>query len=391
MSLANNRRRRMCLHAASMLCTVAVLLVVAGPVGAHTGGDADVVVTIDDLPPGMEGMTGLVVNRLAPQMVLANPTDNVVQIIGLEGRAFLRIGPDGVEANLSAAEWYTTNDPAGVTQVPDDIGGEDRWGHVTDEPSWGWYDHRLHPGPLRAPQEIVALGQPADYDRWAIPVTIDDEPSMIEGSFRYQPLRGRFITSITDQPMEQGLEIAVLPGLIPGMFVDNSTSEVVTIAGAHGEPFLRLDPSIGTEANVRSPSWLDSARAQDGDSPEGVVQPDAPPEWQVVATVPRFGWIDPRLGFAQREPSDDVIRAAETAQVAEWSIPIQLGEGTAGQVAGIITWEPNPDLQPVASSGSPELWRWSAVGGVVLLVLAGALVTSRQRRRSRPAGGRRRT
>lgn len=380
---------RVALLALMSVLLVVVLLAVPGAL-AHTGGDADVAVTIDTLPDAMDGMSAVVVNRLAPQIALSNSTQRVVEILGSEGRPFLRIGPGGVEANLAVSEWYTTNDPGGATAVPDDLAGPDdltgpdRWGRVSTDPSWGWFDHRLHPGPLRAPQEIVAIGQPADYDAWTIDLLIDDVPTTLTGAFRYQPLRGRFITTITQQPLQDGLEMAVLPGLVPGFFVDNTTEGVVTVAGVDGEPFLRLDPTIGTEANVRSPSWFSSARAQEGDSPDGIVDADAEPDWRVVATVPRFGWIDPRLDFPGREPDASIVGAARTTEVAEWTIPMTV-DGQVVTLAGVIDWEPNPDLvpqdQPLVSATAA---RTLAVVAVGLLALVGWWFTRRTQSRKRP-------
>ena len=34
------------------------------------------------------------------------------------GEPFLRIGPDGVEANLASPSWYLTNQPFGAGQLP---------------------------------------------------------------------------------------------------------------------------------------------------------------------------------------------------------------------------------------------------------------------------------
>lgn len=375
---------------AGVVRAVALLLValvgVAVPAAAHTGGDADVVLTLDGPAALLEGVQVQVVNRLAPQLVVSNPTPRVIEVVGLEQRPFLRIGPDGVEANLAVAEWYTTNDPFGAAELPEGVGGEDAWALVSEQPSWGWFDHRLHPRPLQAPQEIAAIGQPADFDTWTVDLTVDGEPTVLSGAFRYQPLRGGFIPSVTSV-LPDGVDLAILPGLVPGLFLDYSGTGAVLVLGAAGEPFLRLDPQ-GVEANLRSPSWIDSARASEGTTPTDVADPDATPTWARVAEVPRFGWIDPRLGYADREPPPAVIAAAEPVDVADWTIPFEVA-GQSVEVAGVIRWQPSPDLQPRTTAGSAGAsLRWAAVAGVVVLSGGGLLLTRRRAPRSRPAADR---
>ncbi len=362
--------------AAVALLVITLFLFSARPAAAHTGGDADVVLTLDDVPAALEGMTVEVVNRLAPQVVLANPTQKVVEVLGLEGRPFLRIGPDGVEANVSVAEWYTTNDPFDSTGLPEAVGGEDRWGLVAEEPSWGWFDHRLHPAPLRAPEEIVAIGRPADFDRWMIELTVDGVPTTIGGAFRYQPLRGGFVPAVTDRPSED-IDLVILPGLVPGLFLDNRSGDEVVVLGTDDEPFLRFTAAGTVQANLRSPSWVASARSQDGSTPADVVDADAEPEWATVADAPRYGWIDPRLSYPDREPPEEIIDTAVATDVADWSVPV-LVSGQPVDFSGIITWQPDPDLEPreVDSRGAAP---WVAVGVVALLAAAGVVLTRRRR------------
>ncbi len=371
---------------AVVLVTAAVMLLLAiqAPATAHTGGDADVVLTLDEPPAALDGMTVEVVNRLAPQLVLANPTDSVVEVLGIEGRPFLRIGPDGVEANLAVADWYTTNDPFAGGDLPDVVGGEDVWGLVAQDPAWGWFDHRLHPGPLQAPQEIVAIGEPADFERWAVDLVVDGRPATLQGAFRYQPLRGGFVPSITVPP-PSGVQLAVLPGLVPGLFLDNATGDEVLVRGEDGEPFLRVGADA-VHANVRSPAWIASARASEGTTPTDVVDATAEPEWVQVADVPRYGWIDPRLSYPDREPSRAVIATAEPADVAEWTVPIEVA-GDAISVEGVITWQPNPDLEPAATDDPLGWTRWLAVLVVAGLAVGGLAFTRRGARRS-PAADR---
>jgi hypothetical protein len=355
----------------------------AAPARAHAGGDADVVLTLDELPQALEGTTVDVVDRLAPQLVLANPTDRVVEVVGLDGRPFLRIGPDGVDANLAVADWYTTNDPFGTAALPGAVGGADRWARVAAEPSWGWFDHRLHPGPLRAPPEVVAVGEPAQIGTWSVPLRVDGVPATIGGAVRYQPLRGTFVPAVAGDA-DLPVRLSVLPGVVPGLFLDNDRGTEVVVLGADGEPFLRFTAEGPVHANTRSPSWLASARAAAGTTPTSPVDADGAPEWVEVAAEPRFGWIDPRLAHPDREPPPDVIAAAEPTEVGTWTVPVLVG-GERTDVAGTITWQPAPGLEPAGSAAGGGAVRWTAVGAVALLAaLGGAFSRSGAVRGRRP-------
>jgi hypothetical protein len=51
------------------------------------------------------------------------------------------------------------------------------------------------------------------------------------------------------------------------MFLANTGPRPVTVLGREGEPFLRFTRGRGTEANLRSPSYVDGQRLR-GEPPE---------------------------------------------------------------------------------------------------------------------------
>jgi len=71
------------------------------------------------------------------QLVVANPTATELAALDGNGQPFLRIGPDGVLANLASPCWYLSNSPNGDADVPAEAqtGARARWARVAAEPA----------------------------------------------------------------------------------------------------------------------------------------------------------------------------------------------------------------------------------------------------------------
>lgn len=336
-------------------------------------------VELDELDPVLSGVQVTVVTSVTEQLVVANPTDLPLEILDDGGTPFLRLGPDGVEANLLAAAWYTTNEPFGVVEVPERASAADddvEWQQVAREPSWGWFDHRLHPEGL--PTETGDT--PRDLATWGIPVRLGEQAADITGRIVYAPVRGTITASLRELPDLGGVTVTLLPGDVPGVFVDNGSDEVVVVLGGEGEPFLRLGPR-GVDANIRSPSWLAASRAA-GDLPEGLVDAQARPRWRSVSAVPRFGWIEPRAGYPAREPPEAVVSAGQAVTLTEWSIPLRIG-GRRVDLYGQTRWEPlatgpAADAAEPAGAGTQRILRPLAA---VITAGVAAWALARMRRR----------
>src|SRR5680860_1141193 len=97
-------------RASAVVVVCAVLALLSGwavPAGAH-GADPGIRYQLTDVPE-VEGLTVQVVRGLAGQLVLANTTDQVVEVLDDDGRAFLRIGPNGVEADVGSPTWQASD------------------------------------------------------------------------------------------------------------------------------------------------------------------------------------------------------------------------------------------------------------------------------------------
>lgn len=346
---------------------LAVALLFAPPAFAHEGNPA-VRVELDASATALEGIDVEVVTSVTEQLVVTNTTSDVLEVVDDNGDAFLRIGPDGVEANLNAVGWYQTNNPFGLSDVPERAiaGAEPDWAKVAAEPSWGWFDHRLHPPGVTVPPEVAAAGEPAEIAQWRVPVRWRGTDAAFSGTIVYRPIRGSVLAELDGPLPVDGVTLAVLQGRVPGLFLENDTGQSVLVRGADGEPFLRFDDR-GVEANQHSPSWLAARRAEGEGLAAGVIDPSLPPAWKRVSEVPRFGWVEPRTAYPDEEPPDDVIAAGDPVTLLEWEIPLEV-DGRAVAATGRTRWEPLPDAEPQPPAWAPYVRPVAAVAGVLGLV-----------------------
>jgi hypothetical protein len=352
--------------------TLALLLalIVGVPASAHEG-DPTVWPRIEAVEPEIAGLTVQVVASVTAQLVMANETSRVLEVLDVDGRPFLRLGPDGVEGDLASAAFIASNDPFGGGGDGSRGGGEPRWARLSAEPSWGWFDHRLH-----APDSAAG-------DEWTIELRLGDEPVVVRGE-----LARRTVSGVV-QPVLAGGQQAVspftdvlvqlLPGILPGLFLRNDGPSPVLVRGADGEPFLRIGPD-GAEANVRSPSWAASVQAE-GQQPS-VADARAEPEWQLVSEQPALAWLERRGLYPEPDPPPAVVAAGTPAVLLEWSVPIER-DGQLASIDGQTVWHPVaavPGTDEDHDDGSPLGWRL-ALAGVAAGAAGWVVGTARGRRR----------
>ncbi|MGH9186961.1 MAG: hypothetical protein ACRD0U_14265 [Acidimicrobiales bacterium] len=266
--------------------------------------DPSLIAVLDDVAPELPGGIEITVaESLGPQLVAENRTSEVLEVLDASGRPFLRLGPDGVFGDIRTAAWYQSNSPGGAAAVPGGLDGtnEPLWARVSPEPAWGWFDERLHPPGGRGAE-------------WAFEVRLGPTVHEVRGHIDARPavlaVDARLLTGADELGT---MKASVLPGSIPALFIE-STAEEVTVLGSHGEPFARVGP-MGVSVNRHSPTYLFDLRARDG-VPEADVDPNAPPDWSVVAAVPRLAWLDERL----RPPSEPGS--------TRWVVPVRVGTET---------------------------------------------------------------
>jgi hypothetical protein len=349
---AASRRRytphRWAAAAGAVLASAGALVLTGGLPGigdaaAAHGSDPSVRTILDTVEPPLPGVTVQVATSVTAQLVVANPTPTELAVLDGSAQPFLRIGPEGVLANLASPYWYLTNSPNGDAPVPPDAkaGAPARWARVAAEPAWGWFEHRLHPAPRAVPRRVRDARKTTTLDEWTVPLDYGGQPVTASGRIVYQPERGA-VTARLRGPARpfRGVAVQVAPGRVPALFLTNTGPAPVVVVGRDGEPFARVGPD-GVEVNRHSPMWADNARAQDQDVSvaASIVDPSAPPEWAVVTSAQSYSWLEFRGLYARDRPPRRIVDGHETAVLRTWTVPLER-DGREVKVRGETVWKP---------------------------------------------------
>ena len=359
------------------LLFVAVLTMLTGltlapAASAHEASDPEIAAILDRIAPEMPGVAMTVeTTRLGSQFVLENPTPTEVTVLSSVGDPLFRIGPDGVLGNFRSPEWYTSKVPGGAVTIPQRAAekGAPVWVRVSQEPAWGWFDHRLHAATL-APEQKADTDALEAFGTWSVPVKYGEALGSVDGHFEFRPALGTFVPTLSETEPAAGVTLTALQGNpTPGVAVHNAGPNEVVVLGDAGEPYLRIMPT-GTEANELSPTWIAS---QDPSAVAGsAADPAAPPRWVPVGTNGQYSFTLDRAG-----PDQDLAglyTTSSTTVVREWTVSL-LVNGERIDVAGETTLTP----AGVTDGG----WGFWAIAGLVLLVLiVAAAVVWLLRRRS---------
>ena len=342
------------------------LLAVVPAASAHEAG-AGVRYRITSVSPEVDGLTVQVVRGLAGQLVLGNDTGEVVEVLDDAGEPFLRIGPDGVAADVASPTWAASDRPFGLRAGDPSTERADqaRWVTLSASTSWGWYDHRLHGQQVTAPADATA---PVVLETWAIPLRVGDRDVTVSGETLAGPPLG-FVTPrlISDRAPAPGVSVTLLPGQTPGLLLAVDEGHEALVRGEAGEPFLHF--ADGTvQVNAASPTWH---RTGGGQAQAVDVDAEAEPVWQRVADGQRFGWIEPRAIAPEVDGNPE-----DGAVLATWAVPVEV-DGTSTSMLGELRWARNPDV--AADGGVPWLNIGLAAAG---LLAVGALVVVRRRSRA---------
>lgn len=367
-------RSRFGRRASLVAVTLLALLVVGAPsAGAHSS-DPRVVTTLQQVVPELPpGVVVQVQASLASQLIAENTTATPLEVLGLDGRPFLRLSSAGVEADVTHPEFLSTSSPTGAVPPSGGEPSTSRWAQISSGNSWGWYDHRLHPRDLLAPAD---QGRPARLGEWSVPLRYGDIDTEASGAIDFEPLLGAFV--VTADPAPAPLTVQALPGRLPGLFLANPELRPLTVLGRDGEPFLRFGPQ-GVEVNVVSRTHVEDRKAR-GES----AGPPAP-EPRFELAVPggtSYTWLDTRLRYDQDLPPDDALRADGPTVVEQWSVPVEGLPGTPA-LTGQVRWEPEQgalEARLAASSGGLSRLFPVALGVTALLAVGGVVLAARRRR-----------
>ena len=251
---------------------------------AHARDASHVRVVFDGIEPPVDGVLVQVYDdaQLAPQLVLDNRTSRPLEILDRGGRSMLSSRPQA---------------------------------------SYGWFAGRIDPARLRpAAQDPPA---PGVVGEWRVPARLGGRRIELRGHFRYDPpAAGAFVARLTSgRELAPGVQVTLSSGERPALLIENAGDAAVLVLGHHGEPFL-LVSAAGVEANLASPTWHELGRGETA-APRG-----ARVRWQRVSRVPRYSWLDARIG---RPAPGDTARA--------WEVPVRVG-GRSAAIQGVTEWQP---------------------------------------------------
>jgi hypothetical protein len=279
-----------------------LLLALAAPVGPAAAHDFErgVKPMLEGVVPSVAGVSVELRTIVAPALYVRNTGRRPLEVIGSDGRPFVRLGPRGVEANVASPDLYWSNAPVPGAPVPSVARPRAApiWVRVARQPAWSWFEHRLDAGRARV------------GETWTIPARLAGRSVGFRGRWVSAVVRGSFRTVVEGiRPRTAGVTVEAL-GDGPALLVQNSTGKLLEIAGERNEPFLRVGPR-GVEV------------ARPGGS------------WRTLGTAPAWAWLERRAGAPHRA----------------WSIDAKLG-GRPLSIFGRVEWRPVSAHHEARSQGS---------------------------------------
>lgn len=350
-----------------------LVLVPVVPAQAHSYADPALRTLLDGVQPALPAAVVVTVQPgVKDSLVLSNPTAAPLDVLGADGRPFLRLSRDGVLADVASPDWYTTAVPEGSPALPPYAvaGAPARWARVSTGSTWSEFDPRLHPD-VRVPAEVRTAGRTRVVATWSIPLRYGGRPARAQGHVLFAPVRGGLVVAVTGSP--PGVTATALQGELPGLFLRADPGRRVEVAGSDGRPFLRIGGGR-VLASLASPSWR-ADRAARGQQVTGS-------GWREVGTGSAYTWLDPRLRYPHDEPSGAAV--ARRVVVQRWAVPVTV-DGAPGRLAGTVTWVPRAQaltqVRPAAAQhGTGRWWAGGAAAAVLAVGLVGVARAQRRRR-----------
>ncbi len=293
---------------------------------AHDPGKNPVHPILDKLPPVLNGIAVEIVETLAPQVLIANRSKEVLTIFDAAGRPFIRIGPTGVEADLNTGAWYKS---LSTTTVPEPQAAKDpkspaRWTIIDHEQTFGWFDPRLAVGPHGPTEAMLKADKPALTGTWEIKVALGATRTAITGHFQYRPpADGAYITQLlSPKNFPNGIQFIVSQGAIPAILLLDPGGHDITLIGLKGEDEVRIGKT-GTWANTASDTWRHWSQTHRATLEAG------PSRWIQVSQGASYSWLEPR---------GETKVAGTYHPTKHWTLPVRI-DGIVYVLQGVSTWQ----------------------------------------------------
>jgi hypothetical protein len=142
-----------------------------------------------ELAPGVQVM---LIQGGIPALFLQNRSGQSVIVFGKSNEPFLRIGPEGVQANALSPSWQESMRASGsVRENNVDTASQPKWEVVSGSSSYAW----IEPRAMHSAQESDGAGRTKEF-RWEIPIQIGDKRMRVAGLTVLKPaFRAEFETA----------------------------------------------------------------------------------------------------------------------------------------------------------------------------------------------------
>jgi len=125
----------------------------------------------------------------APGLLVRNASGRTLLVLGADGEPFLRIAPDGVEANFASRTWQrsarSTSTPVEGAALAVAARAGAAWHRVSPAPRFAWVDPRaLATSP---PPEDAREAEPR---AWSVPMQLGERRFHVRGVVAWRPLGG---------------------------------------------------------------------------------------------------------------------------------------------------------------------------------------------------------
>jgi hypothetical protein len=118
----------------------------------------------------------------------------------------------------------------------------------------------------------------------------------------------------------------------------------VIVEGYQGEPYLRFDDGRVDRNRLSPATYLNDDRDGNVELPPNV-DPEAEPEWEVVADGGTYAWHDHRVHWME-EASPSVARGEPVPGAYDpWRVPI-VADGSTAEIQGVLVYEESVSALP---------------------------------------------
>jgi hypothetical protein len=110
-------------------------------------------------------------------LFVESSSPRILTVLDEAGAPFLKIGPDGVEANVASPAWRRSGrGNGGAAPAP----GAGTWQRVASSPRFGWIDPRASHSKDAVPSDCDAT------ESWQVPMQLGDEPVFVTGEVAWR-------------------------------------------------------------------------------------------------------------------------------------------------------------------------------------------------------------